>query len=122
MLARRRAKSRALKISEAKGRAILIMRRLGGVSRRHRIVFEIVSNLLVERDCKHKFTLWRGLKPKLGKLEKLYFSGIDKIYKFPTVHAVARKSVRVPGHNAACFSFFNTRDHFVKYGTTGNLG
>jgi hypothetical protein len=26
------------------------MRRLGGVSRRHRIVFEIVSNFLVERE------------------------------------------------------------------------
>ena len=33
---------------EAKGRAILIMRRLGGVSRRHR--FEMISNFLVKRN------------------------------------------------------------------------
>jgi len=52
---------------EAKGRAILIMRRLGGVSRRHRIVFEIVSNFLVEREGWHRLGRKTGRAPIRGQ-------------------------------------------------------
>jgi len=52
---------------EAKDRAILIMRRLGGVSRRHRIVFEIVSNFLVEREGWHKPGRKTGRAPIRGQ-------------------------------------------------------
>jgi len=63
----RAKKSRALKISEAKGQAISIMRRLGGVSRRHHIVFEIVSNFLVEREGWHRLGRKTGRAPIRGQ-------------------------------------------------------
>jgi len=43
------------------------MRRLGGVSRRHRIVFEIVSNFLVEREGWHKLGRKTGRAPIRGQ-------------------------------------------------------
>ncbi|MDP1722897.1 MAG: hypothetical protein Q8L37_06865 [Candidatus Gottesmanbacteria bacterium] len=76
---------------------------------------------LSKRDRQHKFALWRGLKPELGELEKLDRSRVHKIDKPSSVHAVARKSVRVPGNYAARFSFFNTINHPVKYRSSWNL-
>ena len=52
---------RAELFARPKAEAISIMRRLGGISRRHRIVFEIVSNFLVEREG------WHGLGRKTGR-------------------------------------------------------
>ncbi|OGG12128.1 hypothetical protein A2Z00_02975 [Candidatus Gottesmanbacteria bacterium RBG_13_45_10] len=77
---------------------------------------------LPKRDSEHKLSLWRGLKPELWKLEELDFTGVHEIYKFPTIHAVARKAIRVPTQNAARLSFFNSINHAVKYRSTGDLG
>jgi len=43
------------------------MRRLGGVSRRHRIVFEIVSNFLIEREGWHRLGRKTGRAPIRGQ-------------------------------------------------------
>ena len=50
---------------EAKGRDLRIMRRLGGVSRRHR--FEMISNFLVKREGWHEFGQIAGGAPIRGQ-------------------------------------------------------
>ena len=76
---------------------------------------------LPKGDLQHKLALRRGLKPELRELEELDRTGVYKINKPAAVHAVARKSVRVPTDYAARFSFLNAINHPVKYGATGNF-
>ncbi|HEY4493513.1 MAG TPA: hypothetical protein VJB98_02750 [Candidatus Paceibacterota bacterium] len=63
--------------------------------------------------------MWRGIKPERRELQSNNLGSITKVNHATTVNGVTSKTVWMPRHNSTGFTFFNLREHSIKYGTAG---